>query len=636
MTQAPAPPSTDTSRGDPALIGRLVAGKYQIDKFLGGGAMGAVYRARQASLDKNVAVKVMHGTMAADPQFVGRFHREARAASRLDHPNSMRVLDFGEEPDGLLYIVMEYVVGRDLYGVIHEDWPISNEDIGDVLMQALAALAVAHEMGVIHRDLKPENLMILRGKNDEERDAYLVKVCDFGIAKITDRDEDAPSDGSRAGQKLTTQGLVVGTPEYMSPEQARGEKLDARSDLYSMGIILYQLLTGRTPFTGDTALSVILKHITEPAPPPSTHYPAVHEGLAAVAMKALEKDRNDRWQTARAMRNAVREALGGPAVPVGDVHPALAPGAAGAPSGVVSLSGVTRASAGLPSAIESAPTVAGGMASTSQVVLQSARDQLKEPPRGSRTGLLVGLAVVATLIGAAVVIVPQVRARVGASGAATDVSPSAVPSALSSPGPSASSAGSSSSVATQPPQLPATGPRVPEPASASRDPKAPKAATKDPKDPKKTVAGVADSGAESASAAAPASASASAAVAPDAPLVPGGPAAFSAATCKTSSGGSPSSAGPASASDLKVSPSAYAAWSRCAQELKDRPAAPINVAIHLQFTERGFQAADCAACPPPVAACVKRVTSGKIVSFQGKGEVGAESAFEVPLVLSCD
>src|SRR4029078_13072783 len=140
--------------------------------------------------------------------------------------NSIRVIDFGEEPDGLLYIAMEYVEGRDLYRVIHEDWPLSHADLGDIVMQALAAIAVAHEMGVIHRDLKPENLMILRAKNDEEKDAYLVKVCDFGIAKITEADEDNPA-GGVPGRKLTTQGLVVGTPEYMSPEQAKGEKLDA-------------------------------------------------------------------------------------------------------------------------------------------------------------------------------------------------------------------------------------------------------------------------------------------------------------------------------------------------------------------------------------------------------------------------
>ncbi|MDF2693491.1 MAG: Serine/threonine protein kinase PrkC, regulator of stationary phase, partial [Labilithrix sp.] len=242
-----------SEQADPALIGRRVAGKFVVEQFLGGGAMGAVYRARDDSLDRKVALKVMHPAVAVDPSFVNRFHREARAASRLDHPNSMRVIEFGEEPDGLLYIAMEYLEGRDLYKVIHEDWPLSEARITDVMMKALAALAVAHDMGVIHRDLKPENIMILDRKDDEGHD--IVKVCDFGIAKITEKDENAPPDAApkTAGAKLTTAGVVVGTPEYMSPEQARGEKLDARSDLYSMGIILYQLLTGRTPFLADTA-----------------------------------------------------------------------------------------------------------------------------------------------------------------------------------------------------------------------------------------------------------------------------------------------------------------------------------------------------------------------------------------------
>jgi len=387
MTQGEAS-EDESSRGDPALIGRTVAGKYKIEKFLGGGAMGAVYKARQSSLEKNVALKVMHRAIAVDPNYVGRFHREAKAASRLDHPNSMRVIDFGEEPDGLLYIAMEYVEGRDLYRVMHDDWPISNADLADILMQALAAIAVAHEMGVIHRDLKPENLMILRAKNDEEKDAYLVKVCDFGIAKITEADEESSNTG-KPGHKLTTQGLVVGTPEYMSPEQARGEKLDARSDIYAMGIILYQLLTGRTPFVADTALAVVLKHITEPPEPPATHYAGVHKGLEAVCMRALAKDRNDRFQTARAMRSAIREALDGRPQPAND--PA-APTAAG----------LVGPSASLPvAAVESAFTVAGGM--SARHLTQHGTAAAAPEPRRSRVGVV--LAVVALLgLGAAVAV----------------------------------------------------------------------------------------------------------------------------------------------------------------------------------------------------------------------------------------
>lgn len=292
-----------------ALIGRRVAGKFLVEKHLGGGAMGAVYRARDTLLERLVALKVMHPAMAVDPSFVARFHREALAASRLDHPSSLRVIEFGEDPDGLLYIAMEYLEGRDLYQVMHEDWPLSDERIGNILVQALSALTMAHEMGVIHRDLKPENFMVLDRKDDEGLDR--IKVCDFGIAKITDGSDDEPTDARSPGQKVTTAGIVVGTPEYMSPEQARGEKLDARSDLYAMGIILYQLLTGRTPFLGETALQVVLKHISETPAAPHTIYAEVHKGLEEVCLKALAKSRDDRYQTAREMRGAVKAALGG-------------------------------------------------------------------------------------------------------------------------------------------------------------------------------------------------------------------------------------------------------------------------------------------------------------------------------------
>ncbi len=305
-----------------ALVGRPIAnGKYVIERFLGGGAMGAVFRAEQTLLRKTVAIKVMHADLAKDATFAVRFHREALAASRLDHPASMRVLDFGEEPDGLLYIAMEYLEGRDLYKVIHEDWPLSDKRIVDILSQALAALAVAHDMGVIHRDLKPENIMILAGTNDEGASIDVVKVCDFGIAKLVDGDDDAPSTAISPGEKkpapkATTQGLIIGTPEYMSPEQAQGKKLDLRSDLYSMGIILYQLLTGRVPFDGESAVTVVVKHVTELPAPPHTVYAGVNPRLEAVCMKAVEKAPDARFATAREMRSALRAALEGAPMPV--------------------------------------------------------------------------------------------------------------------------------------------------------------------------------------------------------------------------------------------------------------------------------------------------------------------------------
>ena len=290
-----------------ALLGRTIAGKFLIESYLGGGAMGAVYKARQIALDKDVAIKVLHGEHAGDAMFAARFQREAKAASKLDHPNSMRVLDFGQEPDGLLYIAMELLPGRDLFHVIVEDWPISAQRAADIVAQALAAIAVAHEMGIVHRDLKPENIMLMSGTDDEGRPRDVVKVCDFGIAKFTDTPEVRTTGG---GQKLTTQGIVVGTPEYMSPEQGKGEILDARSDLYSMGVLLYQLLTGRLPFDAETALGVVLKHVTEEPLPPRRMNPAADTRLEAICLKAMRKKREDRYQGAREMRADLRVVVG--------------------------------------------------------------------------------------------------------------------------------------------------------------------------------------------------------------------------------------------------------------------------------------------------------------------------------------
>ncbi len=292
-----------------ALIGRTIAGKYAVESLLGSGAMGEVYKARQIALEKTIALKVMHKDIAADPSFAQRFHREAKAASRLDHPNSIRVIDFGEEPDGLTYIAMEYVDGRDLLKVITTEWPLSAARISTLLLQALSALSVAHELGVIHRDLKPENIMIIAGTDEDGRPTDVVKVCDFGIAKITARSNHKP--GSNGPD--TTQGVFVGTPEYVSPEQGKGEPIDVRSDLYSMGVILFQLLTGRVPFEADNPIGVVLKHITDDPPLPSQINPAIDRRLEAVCLKAMRKRREDRYQTAREFRADLRTVLEGAA-----------------------------------------------------------------------------------------------------------------------------------------------------------------------------------------------------------------------------------------------------------------------------------------------------------------------------------
>ena len=301
-----------------SLVGSTLGGKYEIEALVGEGAMGSVYRAHQTSLQKAVAIKVLHRKLADQPAFVQRFQREAYSASLLDHPNSLRVLDFGET-DGMLYLVMEFAQGEDLLTVMERDWPLEERRIVDVVSQALAALATAHDLGIIHRDLKPENILLLRGTDDEGKPVDQVKVCDFGIAKLLS----TPSErGKSFSRRLTTEGFVVGTPDFMSPEQARGQEIDGRSDLYSMGVVLYQMLAGTLPFTADTPLGVALQHISDLPLPPSKHASKVNPHLEAICMRALSKNPEERFENAREMRRALRGALESGGAPASSVRAA--------------------------------------------------------------------------------------------------------------------------------------------------------------------------------------------------------------------------------------------------------------------------------------------------------------------------
>ncbi len=274
-------------------IGQVVNGKFRVEALVGQGGMGRVYRAKHLTLDRPVVLKMLHKDVSTDPQVVQRFQREARAASRLNHPNSIAVLDFGESEDGTLFMAMEFLAGRDLASIVSGEFPLGEGRIVRIGAQILSALAEAHAQGIVHRDLKPENVMVepRRGEPD------FVKVLDFGIAKITSPGANEP--------KLTQAGLVCGTPEYMSPEQARGAEIDFRSDLYSMGVILYQLATGELPFQSDTPVGFLTKHIAEVPVPARQRWGDVSEALEAVISKAMEKDPAKRFQTADEMREAL-------------------------------------------------------------------------------------------------------------------------------------------------------------------------------------------------------------------------------------------------------------------------------------------------------------------------------------------
>jgi serine/threonine-protein kinase len=246
-----------------------------------------------------VAIKVIHPHLLGDEQSVARFYSEARTASRLNHPNSVSVIDFGRTEDGILYLVMEHLRGRDLARVMQEEGPLPFARIIEIMTGVLAALAEAHALDVVHRDLKPENVFLERVRSGGD----MVKVVDFGLAKLT---------GNARGSSITSPGLVCGTPDYMSPEQGRGEEVDARGDLYSMGVLLFELLTDRLPFVDDTPTKVVLKHMTDPVPDPREVAP--HRGipavLAEICMKAMAKTPAERFQSADEMAEALRRAGG--------------------------------------------------------------------------------------------------------------------------------------------------------------------------------------------------------------------------------------------------------------------------------------------------------------------------------------
>ncbi len=280
------------------LVGTTLGGRYRILGRVGEGGMGIVYEAEHVIIEKRVALKVLRDDFSKKQDVVERFRQEAKSASRIGHEHIVEIYDFGETPSGQSYFVMEYLQGEDLANVLAREGTVEPSRAVRIAAQCCKALGAAHAKGIVHRDMKPENIFLVH--RDDEPD--FVKIVDFGIAKMSDLD------ASGEGRKLTKTGMIFGTPEYMSPEQAQGKALDHRVDTYAMGIILYEMLTGRTPFVGDSFMGILTQHMFEPPPPMHEVNPNVRvsEPLEAVIAKALSKDPNERFQSMTEMLQALR------------------------------------------------------------------------------------------------------------------------------------------------------------------------------------------------------------------------------------------------------------------------------------------------------------------------------------------
>lgn len=290
--QADATVVTDAPVIDP-LIGHTLDGKYRIEQPLGIGGMGTVYRARHLLIDRAVAVKVLNQRLFEDEAARIRFQREAKAAGRLQHLNAVAVTDFGQTSEGYVYIVMELLEGRNLREILAKEAPLETARAVSLMLQAAAAVAAAHDAGVIHRDLKPANIFLTQSADAPS----VVKVLDFGIAKLAAEtlDDDEP-------HTLTQIGAMIGTPRYMSPEQCSGLELTPAADVYSLGVILYEMLTGMVPFSGSTPLAIAVKQTSEYPRPPREIVASIPDDVEKVVMHALEKNPNDRPANAAEFR----------------------------------------------------------------------------------------------------------------------------------------------------------------------------------------------------------------------------------------------------------------------------------------------------------------------------------------------
>jgi eukaryotic-like serine/threonine-protein kinase len=331
-------------------LGQVISGRYLIRELLGEGGMGSVYLAEHTHMKKRVALKLLHPEMSDNAEVSARFEREAMASSHIEHPNVAAATDFGKTDDGAFFLVLEYVEGTDLRAALEKE-PISVARCLRITRQIALALERAHEAGIVHRDLKPENVMLV--KKDDEPD--FVKVLDFGIAKILEgaaqhASAEIAARGGGAAQPLTRLGTILGTPEYMAPEQALGEPVTPAADLYGVGVILYEMLTGKHPFDPPDRMAMLSFHIVAPVPPmhdraPDREIPALVE---AVARCLLEKDSKKRYPNARALIDAIDAAGAANGIEVGGTPSALPSYSGGSPGSATGREAFAQTAVGVP------------------------------------------------------------------------------------------------------------------------------------------------------------------------------------------------------------------------------------------------------------------------------------------------